>query len=211
MKRIASNPKDFPQSSNVNGFRRIAKSKFILDHQGVIAKFSELNHESKMAIAFYMGIDGEAWDFDLIIPGFYEMDLPKIDDSSPEARLESFKNLMLAYVKKIESHMEEIVTAKGDSEYGHMVVPVKHMIKEWKKIDSDGKHDFGGIFKKYHEWYQSASKYRTPMPSTWPVILSSFDDELLEDGWNRFHSYVASGAELIEVLWYPAGGVIQHD
>ena len=64
-------------------------------------------------------------------------------------------------------------------------------------------------FAHYHEWYLENVLSRdegrgVPKDSTevWPVILSTFADEGLQDGSHRFHQYVERGLTTIPVLAY---------
>jgi hypothetical protein len=42
-----------------------------------------------------------------------------------------------------------------------------------------------------------------PIEDRWPVIMSPFEDETFQDGWHRFHIYVANGHPDIPVIFYP--------
>ena len=64
-------------------------------------------------------------------------------------------------------------------------------------------------FDHYHEWYlenvlsKDAGRGMPPdSDEVWPVILSTFADEGLQDGSHRFHQYVELGLDKIPVLAY---------
>ena len=64
-------------------------------------------------------------------------------------------------------------------------------------------------FDHYHQWFMENVLSQHPgrgVPSgsteVWPVILSTFADEGLQDGNHRFHQYVEMGLETIPVLAY---------
>ena len=65
-------------------------------------------------------------------------------------------------------------------------------------------------FDEYHQWYITAGggglgfdKRLVKHLKQWPVILSGYDDEFIQDGWHRFHSYVMQNRKTIPVLLYP--------
>ena len=53
--------------------------------------------------------------------------------------------------------------------------------------------------RKYDYSYWSPSEYEVP---TWPVILSNYEDETLQDGWHRFTAYCKLQID-VPVLFYP--------
>jgi len=160
--------------------------------KGKIHKYKDLPQEAQLAIAHYMGVDGEAWDL-----GVFE----GVDSSwTHQQRADNI-------VANLKKALPEIVQAHADFELGLVTVPTAELIELWGEIDSDATQDFDGDFDAYHVWYQ---KFRHQHDGrgggdnpTWPVILSGFHDELLEDGWHRFHQYIENGAEEITCLWYP--------
>jgi len=42
-----------------------------------------------------------------------------------------------------------------------------------------------------------------PRTNRWPVILSGFEDEVLQDGWHRMGCYLQRGDRLIPAVFYP--------
>ena len=70
------------------------------------------------------------------------------------------------------------------------------------------RNDYEGLdfddFNKYHKWYRKQGKVDHG-DSLFPIILSSDKSllngyEFIEDGWNRFHSYVDKGVTNIPVI-----------
>lgn len=58
-------------------------------------------------------------------------------------------------------------------------------------------------FDDYHRWYMGASD--VPMygaANRWPCIASCMEDEVVQDGSHRLHSYIAAGHTSIPVLEY---------
>ena len=58
-------------------------------------------------------------------------------------------------------------------------------------------------FDKYHHWYISHED--TPFyEDIWPIIIATgcVSNEIIEDGWHRFHSYIRSGIKSIPFVIY---------
>ena len=56
-------------------------------------------------------------------------------------------------------------------------------------------------FAAYHEWYVKQGGIPDHGDSHWPCVLSEYDDEVFEDGWHRFHSYVQKGHRTVLVVF----------
>jgi len=52
-------------------------------------------------------------------------------------------------------------------------------------------------FDEYHKWYGDDTDHGD---SVLPVIIDFDDEELIIDGWHRFHSYVRKGLDNVPVL-----------
>lgn len=81
-------------------------------------------------------------------------------------------------------------------------MPVEHLKRKVMK-DPDIHESFGNDFDAYHKWYMEHGS--VPMhKERWPIVLQHPDLESslgpIEDGWHRFHSYVAQGDKTIPVL-----------
>ena len=58
-------------------------------------------------------------------------------------------------------------------------------------------------FEDYHRWYMSTSDMPTyGADHRWPCIASLLEDELVQDGNHRLHSYIEAGHTTIPVLRY---------
>lgn len=63
-----------------------------------------------------------------------------------------------------------------------------------------------GTFDAYHRWYVGRGDMPDHGQSRWPSILSGTVDraapgcEWLDDGWHRFHNYLAAGDRHVVVL-----------
>jgi hypothetical protein len=52
-------------------------------------------------------------------------------------------------------------------------------------------------FDEYHKWYGDDTDHGD---SVIPIIIDFDDEELIIDGWHRFHSYVRKGLDKVPVL-----------
>jgi len=74
-------------------------------------------------------------------------------------------------------------------------------IEEAKKRCMQFPFDAGDFstFEAYHQWYIEGEDVPDHGNSVYPVIQGG-DNEWLDDGWHRFHSYVKKGFQRIPVL-----------
>jgi len=88
------------------------------------------------------------------------------------------------------------------SNFGYSEIPAAILAKEIAE-DPDIAEEFGD-FESYHQWYLKLGGIPDyPPKNRWPVILSPFEDETLQDGWHRLHDYYRKGARKIPVVWFP--------
>ena len=64
---------------------------------------------------------------------------------------------------------------------------------------SDLADHHGDDFDDYHRWYL-ANRDVPLHTQRWPALRSDLSDEYFEDGWHRFHSYLAQGAATIPTV-----------
>lgn len=147
--------------------------KLIEKFGGKVYTFKDLPKPAQKSIFWYMAADGEAW------PCSY-------DDSPLEA-------------------LPEAIKTYGHTAFGLVNVPMKELkdtVAENFKADSDTKVMGWADFDAYHKWYMGDSQVEDHGKSVWPVILNCFDDELFQDGWHRFHTYVDRGVKKVPCLYY---------
>lgn len=171
-----------------------AQAAMIRAHDGVTLPYRLLTPQAQMALAQYMAIDGEAWE---LAPGLdaamaahrgkyhYE---GAADEESTRVWAETFRKFLPFYVEKY-----------GDEEFGSVEIPTDTLVREVMARSDDLVTDWDA----YHEWYMSRGTKHQATEEGWPVILSSYTDEVLQDGWNRFHHYVGQGKPTIPAVWYP--------
>lgn len=54
-------------------------------------------------------------------------------------------------------------------------------------------------FEEYYEWYNDDTDHGD---SVFPIVVSEQNDEYIEDGWHRFHSYIRKGMKKIPFVEY---------
>lgn len=155
--------------------------KMIREFGGEVMPYRDLPEPAQLAIAWYMAADGEAWE----IPEEYK-------GVSPGDFRSLFPEMMPFFIKK-----------HGSKKFGYVEIPTGVLIDAVME-NPDMRSQGMTSFEDYHRWY---SKHSTiPQHSTknrWPVILSSEDDETLQDGWHRLHGYIRQGAKVIPAVYYP--------
>ncbi len=158
-------------------------SKLALFDQGFeIVRYRDLSRPYQLAIAWYMAIDGEAWN-DLI--PFEEHTIPEYSTD-----VDAWRNLML---RLLDEAMPKFLESYGDVEFGVGLWSTENLLRS---IVDDSDVD-GTTFKEFRDSYKKpirglASSYYEE-EKRWPSILSGFSDETFQDGWNRFHTYVSNG------------------
>lgn len=85
-------------------------------------------------------------------------------------------------------------------------VPTELLASEISRVQGErGEIDMD--FEKYHRWYVE-ERERNWMPdhgpdNRWPVTLSPYyEEEVLEDGWHRFHDYYRKEHSTIPVVQF---------
>jgi len=155
--------------------------RLIREYGGEVMPFRDLPKPAQLAMAWYMAINGEAWE----LPGEYDPyggGLAQIREDLPK--------MLPHFVKKY-----------GKKKFGLVRIPTDALIDSIMQDD-----EMKGQFKKfseYHRWYVNQGHMpRHDTRNRWPVILSDFENETLQDGWHRFHDYVRQGADVIPALYY---------
>lgn len=71
---------------------------------------------------------------------------------------------------------------------GALTKAIESTIKEFESFDD------------YHQWYIEWGKDISCHRSIWPVILDAADDEVILDGWHRFHEYFEKGVKFVPCI-----------
>lgn len=118
-------------------------------------------------------------------------------------RTVTFERLPKPYHSAIVAYHENVdAPLPRGRKFGISELPMSVLIDAIME-DEELADAFAG-WEDYHAWYMSHSG-RIPRHRTlWPVILSPYDDETLEDGWHRLHSYYHyQGPDIdVPVMWY---------
>lgn len=115
----------------------------------------------------------------------------------PEVCLFAVKALMDETIDMPEK--EDMLSVFGSLEASLSIVPLEEIaarIMQSKDIASEGFADFN----QYHQWYLSMGGIPDyGEEARWPCIRGN-EDEVLTDGWHRFHAYVKAGHKTVPVL-----------
>lgn len=154
----------------------------LIDSSGFeIVAFRDLSLPYQLALAYYMSVDGDAWDL------FAK--LPKRSNDNDILR------------HALTSAMPLYVEHYGDIKFGISLIPSDAFAKAYVEYHLEN------AFGSWDEYMESASNFLGPKHSTtdrWPVILSSDEDEILQDGHNRAHCYLNAGQTDIPAVFFPS-------
>lgn len=133
------------------------------------------------ALIHYMSVDGAGW----AVADDWK-DWRWGEGTRPELRSE--------VIADIAKFRPRFIEAYGDQEFGFGSLPFNTLID---CVNGDS------VFLKENRKYTVGDRSRTLDYSipTWPVILSDFHDETLQDGWNRFYEYCVRKMD-VPVTWF---------
>jgi hypothetical protein len=155
-----------------------------------LVAFRDLPEPHRMAMAWYMAINGEAW-VDV---------LPYNSHSDEEGPA-----WVLHWKKTLADLMPVFDERYGDTVFGIATVGTEEMLHSI--VDDFHAKDQGLDLEGVRETHMKGSRhsdYPDHGPEDrWPVVLSSDDDETLQDGWHRFGSYVRGRHADIPTIFYP--------
>jgi hypothetical protein len=154
----------------------------IKKHNGKVLKFRQLPREAKYAMAYYMSVDGEAWN---------------ISDKVETVSYKNYnKNNCLELVSlAIKDYIGFYTRRYGDEKFGYVNIPTS---------------EFLDLFGSLRNIYDNRI-IRQHREEIWPVILdfNAWDEKnhpnditIIQDGWRRFYDYVAMKIKMIPCLYY---------
>ena len=191
-------PQTDEQARSGKWSRRVCRpqAKLIRDNHGEMRRFQDLPQESQLAMLHYMAIDGEAWEITDGLESVIDHHQSYLRGGWPSLRSMGKWNGALA------TELPFYVNKYGRRWFGYIAnLRIADLCDA--VMQDDDMEEFSRDFTAYHLWYmQNAEKNPAPDPC-WPVILSGFPNETLQDGWNRFHQYVERGLKNCRALWYP--------
>jgi hypothetical protein len=147
-----------------------------------VLPFGKLEQPYQLAVGHYMAIDGEAWSAGLPADAFW---LTREQQG-----------------RGLRQSLPKLVQLYGEVLFGVALLPSER-VREAIMQDLERARDFPN-WEAYHAWYSSSCvlpKHGTA--NRWPVVLSDFEDEILQDGWHRVHSYLKRGDDTIPAVFYP--------
>ena len=152
-----------------------------LIENGEMIKFALLPITAQNALIHYMSVDGAAW---AVEKDWEDWKWGEGKPNTPEMREEALKD--------IEKFRSRFIEEFGEELFGYA------------EIDANVLHDSIKLDEDYEDSVFDAAitrkeEYEIP---TWPVILSPYSYETLQDGWHRFHQYMKHKIEKIPVIWY---------
>ena len=148
--------------------------------------FANLPEEFQLAMAHYMSVDGAAWAVEEDWSDW------KWGEGGPDPiRQSALRNDVMTDLRRF---MFRFVDHFGNIEFGVVNLPTESLMQAIRDID-DGFYS-GLTFGK-----RDAEKWEYEIP-TWPVILSSAHNDILQDGWTRFGRYYELGVEFTPCIFY---------
>jgi hypothetical protein len=168
-------------------------AKLIKDHKGQIFKFKDLPQTAQFAAIQYMAIDGEAW----YGPKNWTDPLPNVwgDINNYSLYVEGCREI-------IADNLQYFIATYGEILIGYVVIQAK-ALHDQVVLDEDFPKDA----PSYHEMRLKINRGKNIGEkhnyADWPVILSSFPEETLQDGWSRLWNYFDQGAAEIPAIFYP--------
>jgi hypothetical protein len=147
-----------------------------------VVEFKNLPVDFQRAIIHYMAVDGAAW-------AVYEWEDWRWGEGKPIHP--KFRAMALA---DIEKSRHRFIESWGNVRFGCCTMTPESLIESINGDEELVNHGW----KYTVTGSPDTSEYDFP---TWPVFLSSFHDETLQDGWKRFKNYCQRNW-LVPVTWY---------
>jgi hypothetical protein len=187
--------------------RRII-NELIRNHRGVVMPFSQLPAAAQLSMAYYMAVNGEAWELPAEVEDAYfncsqqwqakSLEAIRMGETASGEHDAVYRPAKDAFIAALPFFIKKY----GERKFGLVTVPAAALVVAYLQFHRDD-DDFPGDFDGYHEWFMDHCGTEDHGDSVWPVILDSTGDALLQDGWHRLHSYVERKLEQIPCLYYP--------
>jgi len=171
--------------------KAFAASKAIINKfKGTKVAFRDLPLNHKLAIIWYMAVDGEAW-------------------AMPDEYLPSFSGWSWAKMKRIREFLKKNIS-HFDKEYGHLKfgivnVPMPAFSDMVYKVasTSEDHNENEKSFKDMNRRYLSESPCPIHTELGWPAILNCSENDhlLIEDGWHRMNVYFKKKVKVMPLVY----------
>jgi len=176
----------------------MTNKQIIKKYGGKTVAFKDLPLHHQFAYAWYMAIDGEAWE---------------LFDSAPDNKTNYYTHLKNLR-KWMFRNMDLYISRYGKTRVGVLDVPMSDFTKLAYEYSEKWHDDIGfneGGFKDfdaYHKWYmkQRKGEFKAHTDNDYPGILNGFEKDesgILEDGWHRFHTYYKKGLKKMPLIYFP--------
>jgi hypothetical protein len=158
-----------------------------------VTTFALLPVEAQKALAFYMAFDGEAWapywdrarELHERGQGIDPARM-SIDDALP-GLLDMYGAYPITLVDVSMRDLQEVIASPEAPYMQH------ERLTSWDEYHAH-----------YQRTHQSDKRGRPPGGTeVWPVILTFEHEEIIQDGWHRFHDYAEAGLQSVPALYYP--------
>lgn len=168
--------------------------ELIEKYKGKVVPFISLPKEHQYAMIHYMAVDGEAWKIPDGIPmwgsrGSYTKHLGKV-----RSWIKKNSTFWIKKYAKVKFGMVDVP----------MDVLCQCIVEQFKAQYNPTKIT---TILEYHEQYMGDTKEKDltdHYTELWPAILDSDpENDLLQDGWHRFHTYLIRKIKTMPLLYYP--------
>jgi hypothetical protein len=161
-------------------------TSLLMDHGAKKVAFRDLPPQHRKALIWYMAVDGTAWKSLGKISSTHRLSPDRVAASRviDRATLASYTSRYGKTMFRVASIPSGVLKAAA-----HMDI---------------GREGFLGSYEDHHRWYIRVNLGGRSRPHStrrrWPCIMSNVRDELFQDGWHRWHTYIDQGARKIPVV-----------
>ena len=163
----------------------------VRQHEGRVLPYRDLPIQVRHAIAHYMAIDREIWDYP-----------PRLDEP---------QTTNVSWLMRFKLSQRFFIRRYGNLRFGYVEVPTEQLLKADHQYQRRQRHNplfkDSPPFEEIHQRYLDVREAFEFVKFTWPVILNGFEDDddwgLLCHGWDLLHQYVARSFQAVPCVWYP--------
>lgn len=153
-----------------------------------VEQFKDLPVECQDALIHYMSVDGAAW---AVYDAWPEWKWGEGTPYAPKLRRQMLKDIGIFRSKFVEEY--------GHINFGFGQIPTEQLLAAIRKDEDPQLVDSTDYRPAKMRGFDHYWEYDLP---TWPVILSGFEHETIQDGWTRFSRYCQLGRDWIPCVWF---------